>query len=103
MPSVAAIARIAMSRRFLKARCSARSAREYAPTPLIPRTPKRFGPRAKKWWASASDRSSNDQFFRVVGTVCDLAAVNDLKAYYGERRWLAAFDLSDFPEIRGVV
>jgi NAD(P)-dependent dehydrogenase (short-subunit alcohol dehydrogenase family) len=31
---------------------------------------------------------------RVAGTVCNLSVMNDLKAEYGDRLWLAELDLS---------
>ena len=40
---------------------------------------------------------------RVAGTVRDLAVMDDLKARYGERLWLAELDVSDMPAIRPVV
>jgi NAD(P)-dependent dehydrogenase (short-subunit alcohol dehydrogenase family) len=40
---------------------------------------------------------------RVAGTVRKLDAMNDLKAKYGERLWLANLDMTDLPAIRSVV
>jgi NAD(P)-dependent dehydrogenase (short-subunit alcohol dehydrogenase family) len=40
---------------------------------------------------------------RVAGTVRRLDAMNDLKAKYGERLWLANLDMTDLPAIRSVV
>src|SRR5271154_6112528 len=63
MWSGVAIARTAMSRNVWKATPSAQSARACAPMPLIPSTPKRCGPGAKRWWARPSDRPAKEQFF----------------------------------------
>jgi NAD(P)-dependent dehydrogenase (short-subunit alcohol dehydrogenase family) len=40
---------------------------------------------------------------RVAGTVRKLDAMNDLKAKYGDRLWLANLDMTDLPAIRSVV
>ena len=40
---------------------------------------------------------------RVAGTVRKLDAMNDLKAKYGERLWLANLDMTDLPAVRSVV
>ena len=40
---------------------------------------------------------------RVAGTVRKLDAMDDLKAKYGERLWLANLDMTDLPAIRSVV
>jgi len=40
---------------------------------------------------------------RVAGTVRRLDAMNDLKAKYGERLWLANLDMTDLPAVRSVV
>ena len=39
---------------------------------------------------------------RIAGTVRDLSVMNDLKAEYGDRLWLAELDLSETASIRGV-
>ena len=39
----------------------------------------------------------------MAGTVRKLAALNDLKARYGDRFWLAPLDVTDAPAIRRVV
>src|SRR5271163_3489995 len=63
MWSGVAIARTAMLRNVWKATPSAQSARACAPMRLIPSTPKRCGPGAKRWWARPSDRPASEQFF----------------------------------------
>jgi len=40
---------------------------------------------------------------RVAGTVRKLDAMDDLKAKYGERLWLANLDMTDLPAVRSVV
>ena len=40
---------------------------------------------------------------RVAGTVRKLDAMNDLKAKYGDRLWLASLDMTDLPAVRSVV
>ncbi len=40
---------------------------------------------------------------RVAGTVRKLDAMNDLKAKYGDRLWLANLDMTDLPAVRSVV
>ena len=40
---------------------------------------------------------------RVAGTVRKMDAMNDLKAKYGDKLWLARLDVTDTPEIRVVV
>jgi NAD(P)-dependent dehydrogenase (short-subunit alcohol dehydrogenase family) len=40
---------------------------------------------------------------RVAGTVRKLDAMDDLKAKYGERLWLANLDITDLPAVRSVV
>jgi NADP-dependent 3-hydroxy acid dehydrogenase YdfG len=40
---------------------------------------------------------------RVAGTVRKMDAMNDLKAKYGDRPWLAHLDVTDTQEIRQVV
>jgi NAD(P)-dependent dehydrogenase (short-subunit alcohol dehydrogenase family) len=40
---------------------------------------------------------------RIAGTVRDLSVMNDLKAEYGDRLWLAELDLSEIASIRSVV
>ena len=40
---------------------------------------------------------------RVAGTVRKLDAMNDLKAKYGDRLWLANLDMTDLPAVRNVV
>ncbi len=40
---------------------------------------------------------------RVAGTVRDMAAMNDLKAKYGDQLWLSHLDMINSPEIRQVV
>jgi NAD(P)-dependent dehydrogenase (short-subunit alcohol dehydrogenase family) len=40
---------------------------------------------------------------RIAGTVRKMDAMNDLKAKYGDRLWLAHLDVSDTPTIREVV
>ncbi|CDG85334.1 SDR family oxidoreductase [Janthinobacterium agaricidamnosum] len=40
---------------------------------------------------------------RVAATVRQLAAMDDLKALYGDRLWLASLDLTDLPAIRPLV
>jgi NAD(P)-dependent dehydrogenase (short-subunit alcohol dehydrogenase family) len=40
---------------------------------------------------------------RVAGTVRKLDAMNDLKAKYGDRLWLATLDMTDLPAVRNVV
>jgi NAD(P)-dependent dehydrogenase (short-subunit alcohol dehydrogenase family) len=40
---------------------------------------------------------------RVAGTVRKLEAMNDLKAKYGDRLWLANLDMTDLPAVRSVV
>jgi NAD(P)-dependent dehydrogenase (short-subunit alcohol dehydrogenase family) len=40
---------------------------------------------------------------RIAGTVRDLSVMDDLKARYGDRLWLAELDLSKIASIRGVV
>jgi NAD(P)-dependent dehydrogenase (short-subunit alcohol dehydrogenase family) len=44
-----------------------------------------------------------DQGHRVAGTVRKMDAMNDLKSRYGESLWLAHLDMTDTPEIHGVV
>jgi NAD(P)-dependent dehydrogenase (short-subunit alcohol dehydrogenase family) len=39
----------------------------------------------------------------IAGTVRNLSVMNDLKAEYGDRLWLAELDLSEIASIRGVV
>jgi NAD(P)-dependent dehydrogenase (short-subunit alcohol dehydrogenase family) len=40
---------------------------------------------------------------RVAGTVRKLEAMNDLKAKYGDRLWLANLDMTELPAVRSVV
>jgi NAD(P)-dependent dehydrogenase (short-subunit alcohol dehydrogenase family) len=40
---------------------------------------------------------------RVAGTVRKLDAMNELKAKYGDRLWLANLDMTNLPAVRGVV
>jgi len=40
---------------------------------------------------------------RVAGTVRKLDAMNDLKAKYGDRLWLATLDMTDLPAVRSAV
>jgi len=40
---------------------------------------------------------------RVAGTARKLEAMNDLKAQYGDRLWLANLDMTDLPAVRSVV
>jgi NAD(P)-dependent dehydrogenase (short-subunit alcohol dehydrogenase family) len=40
---------------------------------------------------------------RIAGTVRNLSVMDDLKAKYGDRLWLAELDLSEIASIRGVV
>ena len=40
---------------------------------------------------------------RVAGTARKLAAVDDLKAQYGDRLWLASLDVTDTPAVHRVV
>jgi NAD(P)-dependent dehydrogenase (short-subunit alcohol dehydrogenase family) len=40
---------------------------------------------------------------RVAGTLRKLEAMNDLKAKYGDRLWLANLDMTDLPTVRSVV
>jgi NAD(P)-dependent dehydrogenase (short-subunit alcohol dehydrogenase family) len=40
---------------------------------------------------------------RIAGTVRNLSVMDDLKAKYGDRLWLAELDLSEIAAIRGVV
>jgi NAD(P)-dependent dehydrogenase (short-subunit alcohol dehydrogenase family) len=40
---------------------------------------------------------------RVAGTVRKLDAMNELKAKYGDRLWLANLDMTDLPAVRSVV
>src|SRR5476651_2272708 len=39
----------------------------------------------------------------VAGTVRNLSAMDELKAHYGDRLWLAELDMTDVPAIKRVV